>query len=91
MPLEYITTRELQNSKGEAKGKIRIVKMRENSQADIDLTCPECGASVKMKEEWAEPFTQGTGSKQTFNLTCSKCGFKIKLLKLKKEAAKKKK
>ncbi len=91
MALEYITTRDLQDADGNAKGKIRIFKLQEESQVNIDLTCPSCGANEKRKENWSEPFTQGTGSKQTFNLTCNKCGFKIKLLKLKKEAAKKKK
>lgn len=88
MPLEYITTRELQ---GKVGGKIRIFKLREEAGANIEYTCPECGFSEKRKENWAEPFTQGTGSKQTFSFSCGKCGFKIKLLKLKKEAAKKKK
>ena len=91
MTLEYITTRELQDANGNAKGKIRIFKTREEQQANIELNCPSCGANEKKKENWSEPFTQGTGSKQTFNLSCGKCGHKIKLLKLKKEAAKKKK
>ena len=90
MALEYITTRELQDSNGNAKGKMRIFKIKEDSQADVDFTCPECGANEKRKENWYEPFKQGTGPKQTFNLSCNKCGHKIKLLKLKKEAAKKK-
>ena len=89
MTLEYITTRELQNSSGESKGKIRVFKTREEEEGNIDLTCPECGAAEKRKEPWTEPFVTGIGSKQKFSLQCSKCGFKIKMLKLKKEAKKK--
>ncbi len=87
MVLGYMTTRELE---GKLPGKIRIMKMQEDPEANVEYTCPECGFSEKRKEAWTEPFTQGTGSKQTFNLSCGKCGFKIKLLKLKKEAKKKK-
>lgn len=90
MPLEYITTRELTNSSGEPTGKIRIFKKSEESQAHVEFTCPECGKLEKRKENWGEPFTSGAGSKQVFNLKCNKCGFPVKILKLKKEAAKKK-
>ena len=89
MALEYITTRELGNSAGEVKGKIRVVKLKEEPYANVDLACPECGTSETRKEGWGEPFVTGEGSNQKFNLSCSKCGFKIKLLKLKKEAKKK--
>jgi len=87
MALEYITTRELE---GKAAGKIRILKLAEEPQAAVEYTCPNCGFSEKTKQGWKEPFVQGTGSKQTFYLKCKKCGFEIKLLKLKKEAKKKK-
>jgi hypothetical protein len=91
MALEYITTRPLANSKGEdSKGKIRIIKMAEDTFATVEITCPECGCAGSRKEEWAEPFTVGTGSKQKFSVKCGKCGFLIKMLKLKKEANKKK-
>ncbi len=89
MALEYITTRGLENSSGKANGKIRILKLKEESEANVDLTCPECNNSEKRKEGWGEPFVTGTGANQKFNLTCNKCGFKIKLLRLKKEAKKK--
>lgn len=89
MTIEYITTRELQNSSGDTKGKIRIVKMKEDSEAQIELTCPECGANEKKKEAWGEPFVQGEGVSQKFNVKCDKCGFSTKLLKLKKEIKKK--
>ncbi len=90
MPLEYITTREVSNQAGEVKGKIKILKMKEDSQAQVELVCPGCGAADKRKEDWAEPFVTGTGSKQAFTVKCKKCSFVAKLLKLKREAAKKK-
>ena len=90
MPLEYITNRELENKSGEPKGKIKILKMREDNQAQVEFTCPECGAGDKRKENWTEPFKNGEGSKQSFMVKCSKCNFVVKMLKLKKEAAKKK-
>lgn len=89
MALEYITTRELQNSSGETKGKIRIIKMKEESEAQVEIDCPECGAKEKKKESWKEPFVQGEGASQKFNVKCIKCGFSTKLLKLKKEIKKK--
>ncbi len=87
MPLEYITTRELE---GKNTGKIRIFKLKEDDTATTELTCPECGASEQRKEVWSEPFLVGTGANRKFNIKCSKCGFSKKVLKLKKEAKKKK-
>jgi len=86
MAIEYITTRDLE---GKSAGKIRILKLGEESQAMVEYTCPECSFSEKTKQDWKEPFVQGTGTKQTFHLNCKKCGFEIKLLKLKKEVKKK--
>ncbi|HKZ45282.1 MAG TPA: hypothetical protein VJ343_01100 [archaeon] len=90
MQLEYITTRPLENSKGEAKGKARIVKLVGKPQATIELTCPECNHSESRKEDWSEPLVEGTGKNQQFNIKCSKCNFSVKMMKLKKEAKKKK-
>jgi peptide subunit release factor 1 (eRF1) len=87
MALEYITTRGLE---GKAAGKIIIMKLVEDAQAVVEYTCPECGFSEKTKQDWKEPFVQGTGANQSFHLKCKKCGFEIKLAKLKKEAKKKK-
>jgi len=87
MTLEYITTRELE---GKVHGKIRIVKMKEDDFAQVDLTCPECGKGEKRSEKWSEPFVQGTGTNTKFFFTCSQCKTTHKLLKLKKEAKKKK-
>ena len=86
MALEYITTRELE---GKVGGKVRIVKMSEEPDASIELTCPQCGASQTSKQTWGEPFVTGEGSNQKFNVACTKCDFKTKLLKLKKEVKKK--
>jgi hypothetical protein len=90
MALEYITTRDIVNKAGEEKGKVRIMKSKEDSQAVVELTCPECGFLEKRKEDWKEPFVTGEKSKQTFLVKCRKCPFSMKMLKLKKEAAKKK-
>lgn len=90
MALEYITTRELANKAGAVTGKVRIMKKQEDSQAMVEITCPECGASEKRMEDWKEPFTVGEKSKQSFSVKCNKCGNVVKMLKLKKEASKKK-
>lgn len=84
--IEYITTRELE---GKIKRKIRILKLKEDNNATIEFTCPECGSSEKRNESWSEPFIEGTGANQKFNVKCSKCSFSVKLLKLKKEVKKK--
>ncbi len=90
MALEYVTTRELGNSSGKITGKIRILKLGEEPDANVELTCPECSNIEKRKEVWGEPFVTGAGVNKKFTLACNKCGFKINLLKLKKEAKKKK-
>lgn len=89
MALEYISTRELSDSSSKQKGKLRILKMREEDEAQVELMCPKCGSNEKRKEKWAEPFTTGEGAKQKFNVKCNKCDFSVKLLKLKKEVKKK--
>ena len=86
MALEYITTREME---GKVGGKIRIIKAKEEQQAMVDFTCPECSYNEKKRENWSEPFVEGSGANQKFNVKCVKCGFATKLLKLKKEAKKK--
>lgn len=90
MQIEYITTRNLENSKGEIKGKIRIIKLVGEEEATVELTCSECGFSENRKEAWQEPFVVGTGANKKFTIKCRKCDFQIKLLKLKKEMKKKK-
>jgi|YelNatPaOPRAMG01_1025707.scaffolds.fasta_scaffold07222_11 hypothetical protein len=88
MQIEYITTRDLANSKGEVKGRVRIIKLVGEEEATVELKCPECGYFEKRKEKWEEPFVSGQGQNQKFNLKCSKCDFSVKLLKLKKEIKK---
>jgi hypothetical protein len=90
MAIEYITTRYLQNSSDQIRGKIRILKLTEETEATVEYTCSACGFTEKNKREWKEPFVHGSGANQTFHLKCKKCGFEIKLLKLKKEVKKKK-
>jgi ribosomal protein L37AE/L43A len=79
MEIRYITTRDLQNSSGEFKGKIRVIVLKGESIANIDLTCPECGHHQNKKQEFKLPLS----------LACEKCGFKIKLESLRKEIKKK--
>ena len=90
LAIEYITTRELENAAGELKGKIRIIKTKEDANAMIDFTCPQCGATEKQSQQWSEPFLEGSGANQKFNIRCGKCNHSFKMMKLKKEAKKKK-
>ena len=65
--LEYATNRDLTDKTGKVKGKIRIVKLKEDPLALVEYTCPECGFSEKKKVEWKKPFS----------IRCSKCNFLI--------------
>jgi len=91
MAIEFITIRELANKAGEIKGRARIVKLKEQAEALVDYTCPECGHMEKRKEAWQEPFLVGKGAKKKMNVVCAKCGHKMTILKLKKQIAKDKK
>jgi len=82
MAIEFITTREMN---GKTAGKVRIVKLAEDPEVQIEYTCPECGFSEKRKEKWGEPLVSGAGVNKKFDVKCSKCGFEIKFVKLKKE------
>ena len=81
MAIEYITTRELKNKNGQIAGKIRVLKLKENTKATIDFTCPNCRVSDRRESEFKLPFL----------MECSKCGHPIKLIQLKKEMKKEKK
>jgi DNA-directed RNA polymerase subunit RPC12/RpoP len=88
MSIEFITTRELENKSGELKGKVRIIKLKEEDKAMVDFTCPDCGHSEKKEELWQEPFVTGSGANKKMNVVCRGCGKRITVLKLKKEVAK---
>lgn len=89
MAIEFITTRELEDKSGAVKGKVKLLKMREEPDAVVEYACPACGFGEKKKIAWSEPFVNGTGANKRFSIPCGKCGFQMKFLKLKKEAAKK--
>lgn len=84
MAIEYITTRNIEN-----KGKIRIVKLKEEKDAQVEYVCPACGHAENRREAWAEPFVNGTGINQYFLIVCKNCNHKIKISKLRKEIKKK--
>jgi ssDNA-binding Zn-finger/Zn-ribbon topoisomerase 1 len=85
--IEYTTIRALE---GKTKGRIRIIKLKEEKDAEVEFTCPECGFTEKRRVEWKEPFVNGSGINQFFLLECSKCGKQTKISKLRKEVKKKK-
>lgn len=80
MEIAYITTRNLENSANQIKGRIRVIVLKGENTAEVDLTCPECGFEQKKREVFKMPFST----------SCEKCGFKIKLQSLRKEIKKKK-
>jgi predicted nucleic-acid-binding Zn-ribbon protein len=83
MAIEYITTRNID------KGRIRILKLKEEKDAEVEYTCPACGYTEKRKEAWTQPFVNGSGINQYFLIACSNCNFKLKVSKLRKEIKKK--
>ena len=90
MAIEFITSRELENNAGEKKGKIRIMKLKEQLETLVDYTCPECGHAEKKKELWQEPFVTGSRANRKMHVICAGCGKKMTVLKLKKQIAKEK-
>ena len=88
MKIQYITTRELSDSKGRKRGRVRIIKMVESEYAEVDFICPECGFEERKKERWGPPFVEGSGMGQKFNIICKRCGYSVKLHKLRKEIKK---
>ncbi len=81
MPIEYITTRILKNSLGQEKGRIRVLKLKEEPEAQVDYTCPECLHTESKKLIWKKPFS----------LRCSKCNYLIRVTNLRTEIKKKRK
>ena len=55
MPIEYITTRTLKNSLGQEKGRIRVLKLKEEPEAQVEYTCPECLHTESKKLVWKKP------------------------------------
>ena len=90
MAIEFITMRKLANKAGEEKGKIRIMKLKEQPEALVDYTCPECGHAEKKKELWQEPFVIGSRANRKMTVVCAGCGKKMTVLKMKKQLAKEK-
>lgn len=78
MEIQYISNRELKNSKGEVRGKVRIIKFKEEELARVRYKCPECG----YEEEIRLPF------KKPFRFSCRRCGFKMKVISLRTEIKK---
>jgi len=79
--IKYITTRDLKNSKGDIKGKVRVLVMKNQTNALVKYTCPECLYTSKMEKEWKRPF----------HFKCEKCGFLIRVPRLKEEIKKERK
>jgi len=76
--IRYITTRELKNSEGKVTGRIRVLVLKDSSDAVVSYTCPECGFSEKLMKEWKRPFS----------VKCSNCGHLIRVPRLKDEIKK---
>jgi rubredoxin len=78
---KFVSNRVMKNSKGEEKGKMRVMVLSGTETAHIDYVCPECGLGKHEETPWVRPFA----------LKCPKCGFVLKLPKLKDEIKKEKK
>ena len=79
--LEYATNRDLMDKSGKIKGKIRIIKFKEDPFATVEYTCPNCGFHEKVKMPWKKPFS----------FHCKKCNFLIRVPSLRYEIKKAKK
>ncbi len=78
MEIQYISNRELKNSKGEVKGKVRIIKFKEEETARVKYKCPECGYEGEIRLPFKKPF----------RFSCQRCGFKMKVISLRTEIKK---
>ena len=77
----FVSNRVMKNSKGDDKGRMRMLVPKGSETAQVDYVCPECGLSKHIETPWIRPFS----------VKCSKCGFVLKLPKLKDEIKKEKK
>lgn len=80
--VKYITTRILENSNGDKKGKIRVVVYKdEPSTAYVRYICPECGYQEETSLPWKKPLI----------VKCSNCGYKMKIVNLLRQFKKERK
>ncbi|MEM5871633.1 MAG: hypothetical protein QW051_02045 [Candidatus Aenigmatarchaeota archaeon] len=77
----FVSNRILKNSKGEEKGKMRVLVLEGSETAQVDYNCPECGFSKHIETKWKRPFS----------VTCEKCKFVMRLPRLKDEIKREKK
>jgi len=77
----YHTLRTLEN-----KGKIRVLVIKGENTAHIELICPFCNAYIYITQEWGKV---SKGSKFRFKVKCPKCGKLVKISKLKGKKNKK--
>ncbi len=80
MAIEYITSREIEDSNGNVIGKVRVIKLKENPNASVSYKCPHCGFEEKKEVEWKKPFS----------FKCSKCNKTIRVPSLRRLIKKKK-
>ncbi len=71
----YHTLRTLENN-----GKIRVLVIKGEVMAHIELICPFCNAYSYVTQEWGKA---SKGSKYRFKIECPKCGKLVKVSKLK--------
>ena len=79
--VKYLTTRELQNDKGEVTGMIKVFVPKDSNNAKVKYTCPMCLKGAETTEEWKKPFA----------VKCKFCGHNMKLVKLLAQFKKEKK
>ena len=77
----FVSNRILKNSKGEEKGRMRVLVKIDSDVAETDYECPECGFREHVDLEWKRPFA----------VKCSKCGFLMRLPRLRDEIRREKK
>ncbi len=77
----FVTNRVLKNSKGEEKGRLKVMVKTGSDTAGTDYTCPECGHSEHVEITFVRPF----------KVRCSECGLLMKVSKLKDDIKREKK
>ena len=69
-------------------GKVKILKLKDNENAFIELICPKCNKESKYEEKWSN-MIKGKGINQKIIVRCKNCNNEIILEKLRKEIKKK--